>query len=81
MTNREFVVWLIGFLELCEPVAIDRKMLFILKNHLNLVIAVEKELGEINQQIYNEVTRLLDQKQDGVELFNWLKNLLSHLLK
>jgi hypothetical protein len=56
MTNFEFLVWLLGFIELCDEQTITRKMLFIIRNHANLVKAVEKEgLGPTNSRIYEMV--------------------------
>ena len=60
MNNREFVLWLWGFLEICYPQPITRKMLFIIRNHLNLVKAVDGKLGEFNQNIYDQISKALE---------------------
>jgi hypothetical protein len=55
MTNYEFACWVRGFLQLCPDVLLDNKKVQILKNHLNLVAAVEGQLGGVNQLIFNEI--------------------------
>ncbi len=58
MTNYEYACWVRGFLQLCPDVALNRKKLYILKNHLNLVFAVEKNLGEKNQLVLDKIIEL-----------------------
>jgi hypothetical protein len=78
MTNREFVLWLWGFLELCTPQPITRKMLYIIRNHMNLVLAVDKEFGAFNQQIYDRVSYelTLEDLPTNTELFDELKSMV-----
>lgn len=78
MTNREFVLWLWGFLELCHPQVITCKMLFIIRNHMHLVLAVDGQFGEFNKIIYARISEALD-SGDVVEdttLFDSLKRLV-----
>ena len=68
MKNYEFICWLEGYLDLCPDDEITPKKLRIIRNHLNLVVAVEGKLGEINQLIMSEVTRLLDNSSPNEDL-------------
>jgi hypothetical protein len=78
MTNREFVLWLWGFLELCAPQSISRKMLYIIRNHMNLVLAVDGKFGDFNQLIYDRISReLVSAKvEDNSVLFDYLKSIV-----
>ena len=60
MKNYEFICWLEGYRDLCSDDRVTPKKLRILRNHLNLVRAVEGALGEINESIMQEISRLLD---------------------
>ena len=71
MLNYEFICWLEGYLDLCPEDIINKKKLRIIRNHLNLVIAVEGSLGEINQVIMKEVSRLIENNCSDVELNNF----------
>ena len=78
MKNQEARLWLLGFYELAEC-PIDRRILFILKNHLNLVHVVEGALDETNTWIYDEVARLINNNSPDSEIRIFqerLKNLL-----
>jgi hypothetical protein len=75
MTNFEFLVWLLGFLELCDPQPLTRTMLYIIRNHGNLVKAVEKDgLGPLNTEIYDMVSDALDDEsqRQSTRLFDAL---------
>lgn len=79
MTNREFVLWLWGFLELCLPQMITRKMLYIIRNHMNLVLAVDGSFGEFNQKIYDRISQELARETlaEDTQLFDYLKSIVS----
>jgi len=79
MKNQEARLWLLGFYELAEC-PIDRRILFILKNHLNLVHVVEGALDETNAWIYNEVVQLIESNSPESEIRVFqerLRNLLT----
>jgi hypothetical protein len=63
MKNPEFVVWLQGYLELCEDDVIDRPKIRIIRNHLNLVKAVEGHLSELNETFYETTSLYLEDKE------------------
>ena len=63
MLNYEFVCWLEGYFDLCPEDRLDRKKLRILRNHLNLVKAVEGELGPLNTNIYDTISKYLDDEK------------------
>lgn len=44
MTNEEFRAWINGFLTLSESTSLNKHQITIIKNHANLVLAIEKEL-------------------------------------
>ena len=56
MKNYEFVVWLEGYIDLCDESELTAKKLIVIRNHLNLVKAVEGELGELNAGIYDIIS-------------------------
>jgi hypothetical protein len=60
MKNYEFVVWLEGYLDLCPADRFDVAKLRIVRNHLNLVKAVEGELGPLNTEIFRYISDLID---------------------
>jgi hypothetical protein len=60
MTNREFIIWLLGYLQLCPNDPLTRKKLFIIKNHLNLVRAVEGQFSDINACIWKALVEHLE---------------------
>jgi len=59
MTNYEFVVWLEGYLDLCLDSVPDVRKLRIIRNHLNLVKAVEGSLGPLNTEIYELISEAI----------------------
>jgi len=44
MTNEEFCAWINGYLTLSEEKALNSQKIDIIKNHANLVLAVENKL-------------------------------------
>jgi hypothetical protein len=82
MKNPEFVVWLQGYIELCDDDAIDIKKLRIIRNHLNLVKAVEGELSDINTQFFDLVSSCLydEQKYDEFVVQSDLKQTLYSIM-
>ena len=72
MKNYEFICWLEGYRDLCSDDRVTPKKLRILRNHLNLVRAVEGALGEINESIMQEISRLLDNDVSQEEMQNFL---------
>ncbi len=79
MKNFEFIIWAHGYLELCPTIPLDRKKLYILKNHLNLVKAVEGELGPLNQEIYVLISDHIDKAVTQHQLAT-LKSKLSEMI-
>ncbi len=71
MKNPEFVVWLQGYIELCEDDEVDIKKLRIMRNHLNLVKAVEGELSEFNTQFFDLISSCL---YDAEKFNTYVKN-------
>ena len=65
MLNYEFLTWLEGYLDLCPDSAVNTKKLRIIRNHLNLVIAVEGELGPLNQEIYDLVSVAIEKDDES----------------
>lgn len=55
MTNDEFIYWLKGFSELSKNKVLDKKKIWIINNHANLVIAVE---GKLNPEVKNILKQL-----------------------
>lgn len=68
MQNYEFVTWLEGYFDLCSISNINNKKLQIIKNHLNLVIAVEGELGPLNQEIYDLISKAIKEGDEKITL-------------
>ena len=68
MKNYEFIVWLEGYLDVCSSDTLNRKKLYIIKNHLNLVKGVEGFLGEVNTQIYNLISNKLEMSETEIIL-------------
>jgi cobyrinic acid a,c-diamide synthase len=65
MYNYEFVVWLEGYLDVCRDDTLTVKKLRIIRNHLNLVKAAEKEgLGPLNLEIYDMISQHIDAQSD-----------------
>jgi hypothetical protein len=63
MKNSEFIVWLQGYLELCPEDILDIRKLRIIRNHLNLVQAVEGQLSDLNQSYRTWISDLIDGKE------------------
>lgn len=68
MTNAEFLLWLLGYFELCGEDLLNRKKLFIIKNHLNLVKSVEEKLDAVNQKIWDGVVLHLEENSSETAL-------------
>ena len=82
MKNYEFVVWLEGYLDLCESSELTLKKLHIIRNHLHLVKAVEGELGKFNQKIYDKIALAIDSPQKNLVLYQqMLRDEINHFLK
>ncbi len=64
MKNSEFAIWLNGFFEICPDAGMDSKKLYIIKNHLNLVKAVEGEWGEPHRRTYKIVSEAIEAAND-----------------
>ncbi len=77
MTNYEYACWVRGFLQLCPDIALDKRKVQILKNHLNLVTAVEGKLGEKNQLLYHEIIEV--QSTPNEKRYAQLKTFLLEL--
>ncbi len=80
MKNYEFVVWLEGYMDVCEHDPLTVKKLHIIKNHLNLVKSIEGELGEFNTMIYSIVSDALKHSL-GEKQLSMLKETLSDKLR
>lgn len=80
MYNREFVRWMEGYFELMPEDALDRKKLFIIKNHLNLVMAVEGKLGELNAGIFKDITKAIDENYEAKKLKELRSNIQEKIL-
>ena len=61
MKNSEFAIWMKGYFELCQEDMLNHKKLYIIKNHLNLVHAVETCLTPANENIFRAVTSALNE--------------------
>jgi hypothetical protein len=68
MTNREFLIWLLGYIQLCAGDGLNRKRLFIIKNHLNLVRAVEGHFSGVNTKIWDAVVEHLEKDSHDDDL-------------
>lgn len=68
MYNYEFVVWLEGYLDLCEKDVLTPKKLRIIRNHLNLVKVVEGTLGEFNTSIDRLISKAIEDNSDTIAL-------------
>ena len=64
MYNREFHVWMAGYLELCPENVVGRQQLYIIKNHLRLVEAVDGQLDPANRRIFEQVNAALEQSRN-----------------
>jgi hypothetical protein len=71
MKNSEFIIWLQGYLELCDD-SINKKKLRIMKNHLNLVKAVEGQLNDLNQIFYEKISNYIQGREEDIN--NNIKN-------
>lgn len=58
MLNSEFTHWLYGYCKLELNNKLTPKQLWIIKNHLNLVYAVEAYLDELNSWLENIILNL-----------------------
>ncbi len=58
MHNHEFAEWLFGYLSLSEASDFKPRQLWIIKNHLNLVQAVDGELDTNNAWLDNQIVQL-----------------------
>ena len=61
MTNYEFVKWMAGFFTLSDAEILTKKQLWVMNNHLNLVTAVDGELGPFNQEIRAMILHQIEQ--------------------
>ena len=79
MKNYEFQLWLLGFFELeNENMILSKKQVHIVKNHLNLVLEIEKKWDEKNQKIHLLISELESFPQRNLETFTQnLKTLVS----
>jgi amino acid permease len=81
MTNREFLIWLLGYFQLCVGDNLDRKKLFIIKNHLNLVKAVDGAFNEVNAKIFDTVVEALKLIALDTEFFGVWKELKQSVVE
>ena len=58
MRNTEFAEWLYGYYALGGAKQLTPKQLWIIKNHLNLVFAVEQQLDADNQWLDDQIVAL-----------------------
>ncbi len=79
MKNREVQWWLMGFLELCDK-PLDQKKLTIIKNHLNLVRAVEGELDELNTAIEDRIKEIKENDFPITVISNFQQQLRNSLI-
>jgi hypothetical protein len=79
MKNKEFQLWLLGFFELeSEKVILSKKQIQVVKNHLNLVLEVEKKWDEKNQKIHLLISELNSGSQSSFE--NFTQNLKQMII-
>jgi hypothetical protein len=52
MKNIELYRWIQGYMQLCPNDTWTLHKTYIVRNHVNLVVAVEGSLGEYNQELY-----------------------------
>ena len=62
MTNQEFKAWLLGYKELAGDVPVNERQIRIIKNHSNLVIAIDGFLNQENQAVVDHLGVLMSQK-------------------
>jgi hypothetical protein len=69
MTNAEFAAWVRGYVELCPQDTLTPGKLQIIRNHLNLVSAVDGQLDGRNEECFRRITAALNDlgQQDGLE--------------
>ncbi len=60
MTPENFVYWLQGFLEVGNPVTINKEQLRIIRDHLSLVF--KKETPDRNQYTINDLDKMTEEK-------------------
>lgn len=61
MTNEDFKYWINGYLALSTEDFISKNQLTVIKNHINLVKAVEKNLDESIQQLLTFINEGINQ--------------------
>lgn len=55
MTNEEFRAWINGYLTLSDETSFNDHQINIIKNHANLVIAVDKKLDSDNKSFMEKI--------------------------
>lgn len=60
MLNTEFTEWMYGFCCLSNETSLSARQLWIIKNHLNLVFAVEGFLDKRNQWLDDVILSLVE---------------------
>ena len=62
MTNQEFKAWLMGYKLLAKDAPVNERQIRIIKNHSNLVIAIDGFLNQENQAVIDNLDALMSQK-------------------
>ncbi|MEM7617469.1 MAG: hypothetical protein AAF195_03715 [Pseudomonadota bacterium] len=83
MKNSEFRAWLSGYFAVASDDRLNREKIFIIGNHLNLVKAVEGNLDEFNQKIFDLVDKVFqDSTEENIiaaqkQMVKWLSEYYS----
>jgi hypothetical protein len=80
MLNYEFVLWIEGYIDLCPNSDLSSKKLRVIRNHLNLVKAVEGQLGDFNNTIFQNISYHIA-NQSNQQTLNNFRDHLSRELK